>query len=438
MTGSEAIAADARSRGGSSNDPPTGANGPIVIVGAGQAGGRAAEALRSAGHSGPITLVGDEHHPPYERPALSKEFLHHGNPEQIAWIRAAAWYEANGVSLLRGAKVVAIDRHRSRVEFDDGSQVEYETLLLTMGARVRPLTVDGANHPLVNYLRTIEDSRRLRHRLVTDAHIVVIGAGFIGLEVAATARLRGCAVTVLEMADLPLMRSLPPFLGRYYAQLHMNHGVTVRTGVRVLGVTDENGRARVLTDSGEVALADAVVVGIGITPNSELAHSAGLATDDGVLVDEYGRTDDPHIFAAGDVSRHFNPLLGRRLRLESWQNAQNQAIAAARNIMGAARPYAEVPWFWSDQFDVNLQIAGIPQPDQEVIQRGQPGGGPALFLHLRAGKLAAAIGINSGREVRFAREIIAMGGAVDRASLADSTVSLARILAELKRASRAA
>lgn len=438
MSGSDPIPNADPSRKSLSSDLPDATKAPIAIIGAGQAGGRAAEALRSAGHAGPITLIGEEQHPPYERPALSKEFLQHGSLERLAWIRADSWYESNGITLLRGTKAVAVDRSRRRVVFDDGSQSEYELLLLATGARVRPLTVRGADHPLVNYVRTIEDSRRLRRRLVAGAHVVVIGAGFIGMEVAAAARLCGCEVTVLEMAELPLMRSLPPALGRFYVQLHGTHGVTVHTGVRVLGVTDENGRARVFADGAEIPPADVVVAGLGITPNTELARAAEVEVDDGVLVDEYCRTSDPHIFAAGDVSRHFNPLLGRRLRLESWQNAQNQAIAAARNMLGAARPYAQIPWFWSDQYDVNLQIAGIAEPGQEVIRRGRPGQGPVLYLHLSENRLAAAIGINCGREVRFAREIIAMGGTAERATLADETVSLARVMAELKRASRAA
>ncbi len=412
--------------------------GPILIIGAGQAGGRAAEGLRAAGHTGPITLIGEEVHPPYERPALSKDFLRDGNLDRIAWVRPATWYEANGVTLFRGRRAVAIDREHCRVALDDGSQAEYETLILTTGARARPLAVDGVDHPLVSYLRTVADSRRLQQQLLAGAHIVVIGAGFIGLEVAAAARLRGCAVTVLEMADLPLTRCIPPFLGRHYAELHRAHGVALRTSTHVVGISDRNGRAVVHTRGGEVPPADAVVVGIGIIPNVELARSAGLEIDDGVVVDECGRTSDPRIYAAGDVTRHFNPLLGRRLRLESWQNAQNQAIAVARNVLGAARPYAQLPWFWSDQFDVNLQMAGLPEPDDEVIRRGRSGAGPVLFLHLRQGRLAAAIGLNCPRELRIAQEITAMGGAVDAARLADESMSLAPILADLRRSSRAA
>jgi NADPH-dependent 2,4-dienoyl-CoA reductase/sulfur reductase-like enzyme len=256
------------------------------------------------------------------------------------------------------------------------------------------------------------------------------------MEVAAVARLRGCAVTVLEVADAPMARAIPPLLGAAYAELHRRAGVDVRTLISVRRITDENGRARVHTDSGEF-LADAVVVGIGVLPNVDLAQAAGLEIENGVVVDEYGRTTDSRIYAAGDVTSHFNPWLGRRIRLESWQNAQNQAIAVARNILGAAKPYAQVPWFWSDQFDWNLQIAGIPQAGDEVVQRGVLGSGPVVFFHLRDGRLAAAIGINSVRDVRFAKEIIAAGGAVGAAALADASVSLAGICGALKRAQAA-
>jgi NADPH-dependent 2,4-dienoyl-CoA reductase/sulfur reductase-like enzyme len=321
---------------------------------------------------------------------------------------------------------------------DDGTRIAYQYLILTTGARPRPLVVEGADHPLVSYLRTIDDGQHLQRRLTPGAHIVVIGAGFIGMEVAATARLRGCAVTVLELADLPMARGVPPLLGAFYADLHRQRGVALRTSTRIRRITDDNGRALVHLDRGEVQPADALVVGIGVIPNIELAQAAGLEIDNGIVVDEYGRTADPQVCAAGDVSSHFNPLFGRRIRLESWQNAQNQAIAVARNILGAARPYAEVPWFWSEQFELNLQIAGVAQLDDDIVQRGSLGDGPVVFFHLREGKLTAAIGIDRARDVRFGKQIIAMGGQVTAAELADPSISLAAICNALKSSARAA
>jgi NADPH-dependent 2,4-dienoyl-CoA reductase/sulfur reductase-like enzyme len=410
----------------------------VVIVGSGQSGGRAAEALRQGGHAGPITLIGDELHAPYERPALSKEFLSSGAAEQLAWVRPHAWYSEVAIATLHGRRAVGIDRARHVVELDQDTPVEYQTLILTTGARPRQLTVAGANHPLVRYLRTIEDSQELQRRLLPGARVVVIGAGFIGLEVAATAVARGCAVTVLELAELPLARVIPRQLGDFYADFHRRKGVDLRLVTAVNRITDAQGRALVHTDRGDPILADAVVVGIGVVPNVELAQAAGLATDNGIVVDEYGRTADPLIYAAGDVTSHFNSLLGRRVRLESWQNAQNQAIAVARNILGAGIPYAEVPWFWSDQYELNLQIAGIPQADDEIVRRGVPGGGPALCFHLREGRLVAAIGINSARDVRFGKEIIAMGGSPTAVELSDPSITLASLYAATKRSGKAA
>jgi NADPH-dependent 2,4-dienoyl-CoA reductase/sulfur reductase-like enzyme len=413
--------------------------GAVVIVGSGQSGGRAAEALRQGGHNGRITLIGDESHAPYERPALSKEFLSSAAVEKLAWVRPHAWYSEVAITTLHGRRAVGIDRARHVVELDLGTPVEYRTLILTTGARPRQLTVEGADHPLVSYLRTIEDSQELQRRLSPGARIVVIGAGFIGMEVAATAVSRGCAVTVLELAELPMARVIPRQLGDFYADFHRRKGVDLRLATAVSRITDEQGRALVHTDGGAPILADAVVVGIGVIPNVELAQGAGLDTDNGIVVDEYGRTCDPHIYAAGDVTSHFNSLLGRRVRLESWQNAQNQAIAVARNILGAGIPYAEVPWFWSDQYELNLQIAGIPRADDEIVGRGVPGGnGPVLCFHLREGRLVAAIGINSARDVRFGKEIIAMGGSPTATELSDPAVTLASLYAAAKRSAKAA
>ena len=413
--------------------------GAVVIVGSGQAGGRAVEALRQGGHTGRITLIGDEVHAPYERPALSKEFLNSAAAEKLAWVRPATWYADSGVTTLHGRKAVAIDQQRGIVELDEGSPVEFQTLILTTGARPRHLTVEGADHPLVSYLRTIEDSQRLQRRLSPGASVVVIGAGFIGMEVAATAVSRGCAVTVLELAELPMARATPGQIGTFYADFHRRKGVDLRVSTAVQRITDEQGRALVHTDRGVPILADAVVVGIGVVPNIELAHTAGLETDNGIVVDEYGRTRNPRIYAAGDVTSHFNSLLGRHIRLESWQNAQNQAIAVARNILGAATPYTEVPWFWSDQYELNLQIAGIPHVADQIVRRDAPGGGAAvLYFHLREGRLAAVIGINSARDVRFGKEIIAMGGSPSATELADPAVTLASLYATAKRSAKAA
>jgi NADPH-dependent 2,4-dienoyl-CoA reductase/sulfur reductase-like enzyme len=406
----------------------------VVIIGAGQAGGRAAEALRRGGHTGSITIVGDEPHPPYERPSLSKGFLREPDPAKIAWIRSHAWYADNNITLLTARRATNIDRAMRQVALDDGTTLGYKTIVIATGTRPRLLPVSGADHPAVHYLRTIDDSRALRKRIRPGGRVVVIGAGFIGLEVAATAKTLGGNVTVLEWGSLPMGRAVPSNVGAFYAAFHRAKGVDLRLGARLRRIVEQNGQAAVEMENGEFLPADVIVAGIGVVPDVELAEKAGLEIDNGIVVDEYGRTSDPAIYAAGDVTCHFNPLLGQSIRLESWQNAQNQAIAVARNILGEARTYAEVPWFWTDQFELNLQIAGIPKAGDDVIFRGNLGEGPVAMFHMRDDRLVAVIGIDSPKEVRFGKDVIAMGGRIDPAALADPTVDLANIVRAMKQA----
>lgn len=406
--------------------------GTVVIIGSGQAGGRAAEALRLGGHVGPIAIVGDEPHPPYERPSLSKEFLHDPDLKKIAWVRPLEWYEESDVALLTTTRATKIDRAAGRVELDDGSALDYGRVVIATGTRPRLLPVEGSDHPAVQYLRTIDDSQRLQKLIRPGGRVVVIGAGFIGLEVAAAARKLGSVVTVVEVGNLPMGRAVPSRVGEFYASFHRDKGVDLRLETNVQRILDNNGCAAVELDSGELLSADAIVVGIGVIPNVEIAREAGLKTDNGIAVDEYGCTEDPAIYAAGDVTSHFNPLLGRSIRLEYWQNAQNQAITVAGNILGGAKAYAEVPWFWSDQFELRLQIAGIPQEGDEVVQRGTLGSGPAAMFHRRDDRLVAVVGIDSPREVRFGKELIALGGKISAADLADPAVNLASLVRSMK------
>jgi NADPH-dependent 2,4-dienoyl-CoA reductase/sulfur reductase-like enzyme len=411
-------------------------SGAVVVIGSGQAGGRAAEALRLGAHTGSITIIGDEVHPPYERPSLSKEFLHEPDMAKIAWVRPHAWYADNNVMLLAQRRVTKIDRIARRVALDDGTAVEYDSVVISTGARPRPLDIEGADHPAVQYLRSIDDGLKLRKSIRSGGRVMVIGAGFIGLEVAAAVKQLGGEVTVLERADRPMGRAVPPRIGDFYSGLHLAKGVDLRFRVGVKRIVEAKGRAAVELANGELLPADAIIVGIGVTPNDEIAREAGLKTENGIVVDEFGRTNDPAIYAAGDVTSHFNPLLGQFMRLESWQNAQNQAIAVAKNILGEAKVYAEIPWFWSDQFGINLQIAGVPQPTDEVVQRGVLGEEPVAMFHMRDGKLAAIIGIDSPREVRFGKEIIALGGKIKTADLEDGTINLALVARALKQAAQ--
>jgi 3-phenylpropionate/trans-cinnamate dioxygenase ferredoxin reductase component len=398
--------------------------GHVVIVGAGHAGGRAAEALRAAGHKGRITLIGVEQHPPYERPPLSKELLAGAIPVEKTYIRPRAWYGEQAIDLRLGSEAVAIDRGAQRVRLKDGTDMPYDALMVTTGARPRILRIPGGEGPRIFYLRDIGDSLRLRERLVAGVRFAVIGAGFIGLEVAATARKRGASVTVLELAPHVLARVCPPEIADYVADLQRKNGVEVRTGIGVTAIEDKGSLLEIVTSAGERIAADYAAIGIGAQPNTELAAEAGLVVEDGIRVDEFGRSSDPLIYAAGDVTRHFNPLVGRHIRLEAWQNAQNQAIAVAKVMAGGSVAFAEVPWFWTDQFDMNLQMAGAPDRYDRLVFRGEPAERSFTVFHLADGKPVAVTTVNAIRDMRFGRMLIEKKRAVDPAQLADKSVKL--------------
>ena len=397
----------------------------IVILGAGHAGGRAAEALRAAGFPGKVMLVGSENHPPYERPPLSKDLLAGNCAVERTYLKPREFYEEAGIALHLGTPAVEIDRRAQRIRLADGTTLPYDSLLLTLGARARRLPPPGAVGPGIYYLRDIDDCLALRDVLGAGKRLIVIGAGFIGLEAAAVARGRGCGVTVLEAAATPLARVAPPALGEFFAALHRRHGVELRTGVAVAAVERQGEQSVVTLASGERLSADAVLVGIGAVPNSEIAAAADLAVDDGIVVDAQGRTSDPLIFAAGDVTRHFNPLLGRRIRLEAWQNAQNQAIAVAKVMAGGSEPYAELPWFWSDQYDINLQTAGAPERWDRLVWRGRAEDGKFTLFSLADGVPVGGATVNNARDMRFVKLLIAAGRTVDPERLADPAVNLA-------------
>ena len=403
----------------------------VVVVGAGQAGGRAVEAMRAAGYAGPLTLVGEEADPPYERPSLSKEMLL--GSDDIAWVRPREWYEAAGITLRLGIKAAGIDREARSLRLADGSVLPYGALLLATGGRPRPLPVPGADHPRCHPIRTLADTRAVRPFLRPGAHLVVVGAGFIGLEAASAGRAQGARVTVIEATAAVMARCVPPAVGTFYADLHRRHGAEIRFGTQVQAIEDADGQPVVVLNNGERIEADAVVVGIGIVPNLELARDAGLAVQNGVAVDAFGRTEDPSIWAAGDVANRFDARYGRRVRLESWQNAQNAAIAVARNMVGSPVPYTEVPWFWSDQHGLNMQICGMVSSDLPWITRGSLEAGTALLVQVDGDRPVCAIGINATRDLRFAKELIALDAPVPAAVLADPAVKLNDLVRNLKR-----
>ncbi|MGH6953731.1 MAG: NAD(P)/FAD-dependent oxidoreductase, partial [Alphaproteobacteria bacterium] len=360
----------------------------IVIVGAAQAGGRAAQALRANGFDGRLVLIGDERWLPYERPPLSKQLLMGDGGLEKVQLHDQKFYESKAIELWQGERVAAIDAKARQIRVA-GRSIGYDRLLLATGARPRALGLPGEGLAGVRYLRTLDDSDSIRSALVPGARVVVVGGGFIGLEVAASARTRGCTVTVIELADRLMGRAVAREVSAYYEELHRAKGVEIRLGARPSRI-EGAGRAEriVLADGGAVA-ADLVVIGVGIVPNVELAAEAGLAVDNGVVVDEFGRASDPHIHAAGDVANQPSPFLGRRVRLESYENAQNQAMAVARNMLGHEAAYHDRLWNWTDQYHVNLQILGLPREWDSLAWRGDRASGTFTVFYMLGGRIVA-------------------------------------------------
>ncbi|KWA27003.1 pyridine nucleotide-disulfide oxidoreductase [Burkholderia territorii] len=398
---------------------------PFVIVGAGHAARRTAEALRARDADARIVMIGAERELPYDRPALSKDALLGDGGEQRAFIRDAAWYDAQRIELRLGTRVDAIERDAQRVRLDDGATLPYAGLVLATGSRVRTFGGPVDEGVVPHYVRTVADARALRAQLAPGRRVAVLGGGFIGLEVAAAARQLGCDVTVIDPAARLLQRALPEVVGAYARQLHDGRGVIFRMATLPRAIRHApGGGAIVETDRGDVP-ADVVVVGIGVVPNVELAQAAGLEVDNGIRVDAGCRTADRAIFAAGEVTMHFNPLLGRHVRIESWQVAENQPAVAAANLLGADETYAELPWLWSDQYDCNLQMLGLFGGERTIVVRGDPASGPFTVFGLDVdGKIAAVAAANLGRDIGASRRLIAAGAVPDPAKLADPAVNL--------------
>jgi 3-phenylpropionate/trans-cinnamate dioxygenase ferredoxin reductase subunit len=403
-------------------------DGPAyVIVGASLAGAKAAETLREEGFDGTVVLVGQEAERPYERPPLSKGFLLGKAAKSSIYVHEDSWYPAHGVDLLLCNTVTAIDRTDRRVELADGSAIRYDRLLLTTGASPRTLDVPGNDLGGVRYLRTAGDSERLGAALAAAGRVIIVGAGWIGLEVAAAAREQGCEVTVVEPESGALLRSIGPELGAVFADLHRAHGVTFRCGESVTELRGSGGRiAAAITSSGAELPADLVVAGIGAVPNTALAVVAGLEVDNGVLVDAALRTSDPAIYAAGDVANAFNPLLGRRIRVEHWANALNGGPAAARSMLGQEVSYDRVPYFYSDQYDLGMETAGLPEPGRydQIVYRGDREGLEFIAFWLADGAVIAGMNVNVWDVQDDIQALIRSARKVDTGRLADPGVPL--------------
>ncbi|MCB9957469.1 MAG: FAD-dependent oxidoreductase [Rhodospirillaceae bacterium] len=382
----------------------------VVIVGGGQAGYQTAESLRQLGHTGAIALIAAEDFPPYQRPPLSKAYLLGDVDRHRLKFRTEAYYAEHGIDLRLGTEATGIDRAGKRLLLADGSSLAYRHLVLATGARVRLLPVPGAGLMGVHYLRSLADVEAIERRLAEVQHVAVIGAGFIGLEFAAVARKLDKRVTVLEAAPRVMARVVAPELSGFFDETHRAHGVDIRCDTGVVEIAGRDGQVtEVVCADGHCVPAGLVVVGIGVIPETGLADACGLTCADGIVVDGHGRTSDPAIFAAGDCTSYHHPFAGQRIRLESVQNAADQGRTVAAAIAGQPRPYDTVPWFWSDQYDVKLQMVGLSAGCDRVVLRGDRAGGKFSLFHYRAGVLRAVDSVNRPADHIQARKLLAAG-----------------------------
>ena len=410
----------------------TAERGAMVIVGAGQCGARTAQALRDNGWEGDITLLGNEGLAPYDRPPLSKGVLLGQKTVTQCALYDDAFYRDNRIDLRVDAQVAAIDRVERRVVLGEGRSVSYRRLLIATGAQPRRLPVPGATLAGVHVLRSVPDALSIVGELAPGQRIAVVGAGFIGLEVAATAIARGCEVVVIEAASRALMRAVPEIVAGYLVERHRQMGVEVRFAVQVDQVLGSTRVSGLRLSDGTTVECDAVVVGIGVTPRTALAEAAGIDVADGIAVDDTLRTNDPYIFAAGDVCSFPHRLFRRRMRLECWKNAEDHARVVARNMLEYGETYSAVPWFWSDQYDMTIQIAGMPAFGTTSVVR-ETGSASKVFFALDGdGILVGASGVGQAseisREVRIAQELIARRARVEPAVLADRSAKLKSLL----------
>ena len=402
----------------------------FVIVGAGVAGAKAAETLRSEGFTGRVVLIGAERHAPYERPPLSKGYLQGEQDRAEVFAHPDQWFAEHDVDLRLGVGARSIDRVTQEVVLADGTRRHYDALLLATGSSPRRLAVPGSDLSAVHHLRTIDDATSLKDALASASRLVVIGAGWIGLEVAAAARGAGVAVTVLEQASLPLERVLGPEVAEVFTDLHRAHGVDLRCGVTVRALLSEGG---VLTgvelEGGTVVEADTVVAGIGITPNTSIAEEAGLVVDNGILVDEHLRTSDPAIFAAVDVANAFHPMLGRHVRVEHFMNALRQGPVAARSMLGQAAANNELPFFYTDQYDLGMEYVGYTEDGQydQVVIRGDVHARRFVALWVADRRVVAGMHANEWDATEHLDALVTSGRTIDLERLADPTIPLAEV-----------
>ncbi|MEO6793719.1 MAG: FAD-dependent oxidoreductase [Mycobacterium sp.] len=403
----------------------------FVIVGAGLAGATAAEALRTDGFTGRVVLLGDETERPYNRPPLSKDYLQGKSEKDKIYVHPKRWYVEHDVLLRLDTRVTGLDLAAHHVSVTGGERIGYDKLLLATGSDVRRLKVPGAEFDGVYYLRRVADSEAIKAAFATARPVAIIGGGWIGLETAAAARAAGCEVTVIEMGELPLLKVMGREVAEIYAALHRNHGVTLHLGAGVEEITGSGGRAAgVRLADGSLIDADAVVVGVGITPNTAVAEAAGLHVDNGVIVDEHLATSDPDVVAAGDVANVYYPHLGTHLRLEHWSAALNQPAVAAATMLGREQAYDRVPYFFSDQYEMGMEYSGFVAKGNydEVAFRGEVAKGEYVAFWLHDDRVLAGMNVNVWDLTDTIADLVRSGQPVDRAKLVDPDVPLTEVV----------
>ena len=401
----------------------------FIIAGASHAASMLAPTLRQQGWQGRILVVGAEASIPYHRPPLSKDYLAGEKTLDEILIRPAKVYEKSEVEFILNTSVESIDRDNKTVRISNNETLSYDKLALTVGSKVRKVNLPGVDLDGVFYLRDLRDVERITPYINPGANAVIVGGGYIGLETAAVLNKKGMNVTVLEMMERVLQRVTAPVISEFYTRIHEEEGVSIRCGVGVSGFKGNGRVAKVLCSDGSGFAADLVIIGVGILPNTALAEAAGLEVDNGIVVNDRAQTSDPDIFAAGDCTNHHNPIYDRRIRLESVQNATDQSRVAAGAACGKEVSYNAVPWFWSEQYDLMLQIAGLSQGYDEIITRGDPGNGRSFAaFYLREGRVIAVDAINKPQEFMFSKKLIPMQKTVDKKRLADAGTPIKELL----------
>ena len=400
----------------------------LVIVGGGQSAAQCVLTLKRNDFKTKITLISEEKHIPYQRPPLSKEYLSDEVTLERVYMKSKEFYDQNNVEIISSTKVISIDRNKKSLTLSNTENLQYENLVLATGSRVRKLEVEGSHLSNINYLRTIEEADQLKKYFKLGKKLVVIGAGYIGLEVAAAAIKKGLGVTVIEMDDRVMKRTVDPIISKYFDSLHRSKGAEIILNAALERFEGRKEVEKVICTNGEILKTDGVVVGVGIIPNQEIAKSAGLNCNNGIVVDEFGRTEDPFIFACGDCTNHPNPSLNKNLRLESVHNALEQAKTVAFSLIGKPEKYDQIPRFWSDQYEEKLQIVGLSGDHDEIVTRGSMAEGNFMLFFLKKGELIAINSVNNPKEFLISKKLVANKLKISSDVLCDQSTDLKNLL----------